>query len=230
MRKFLATIILPLFLLACSKPNQAQPAPKAAAPAPAKQAPLASLPDFTALVAKEGPAVVNISTTQTVHTRGFPMMNFPGMSPNNPFYQFFRRFAPPNASPHEYKTQSLGSGFIIDSNGYILTNAHVVAGADKIVVNLTDKRQFKAKVIGLDRSTDVALIKIDARHLPTVALGDSASLKVGQWVVAIGAPFGFDNSVTAGIVSAKGRSLPDDNYVPFIQTDVPINPGNSGGP
>ena len=184
------------------------------------------LPDFTGLVAKQGAAVVNISTTQIIHSDsgGLP----PGVDPNDPFYQFFHRFAPPE--PHDEERRSLGSGFIISHDGYILTNAHVVEGADRVTVRLTDKREFKAKVIGSDHRVDVALIKIDARNLPVVKLGDPNKIKVGEWVVAIGSPFGFDNSVTAGIVSAKGRYLPRENLVPFIQTDAAINPGNSGGP
>jgi len=186
------------------------------------------LPDFTELVEKQGAAVVNISTTQVIHNnQAFPGMP-PGMDENDPFYEFFRRFAPP--VPREQETQSLGSGFIISSDGYILTNAHVVDGADRVTVRLTDKREFKAKVIGSDMRADVALIKIDASGLPKITQGDPNKLKVGEWVVAIGSPFGFDNSVTAGIVSAKGRFLPQENYVPFIQTDAAINPGNSGGP
>jgi serine protease Do len=146
-------------------------------------------------------------------------------------YEFFKRFVPRQPGfPREFQSRSLGSGFIISPDGYILTNAHVVDAADEISVKLTDKREFKAKVIGADKRTDVALIKIEANGLPTVKLGDPNRLRVGEWVVAIGSPFGFENSVTAGIVSAKGRALPQENYVPFIQTDVAINPGNSGGP
>ncbi len=182
------------------------------------------LPDFTELVENQGAAVVNISTTQVV--RSNPAM--PDMQEGDPFYEFFRRFSP--QMPREQESQSLGSGFILSSDGYIMTNAHVVDHADKITVRLTDKREFSAKVIGADKRTDVAVLKIDATGLPKVALGDPNKLKVGEWVVAIGSPFGFDSSVTAGIVSAKGRSLPQDNFVPFIQTDVAINPGNSGGP
>ncbi len=186
------------------------------------------LPDFTELVEKQGAAVVNISTTQIIHnSQGFSGMP-PGMDENDPFYEFFRRFAPP--APRDQEAQSLGSGFIISPDGYILTNAHVVDSADRVTVRLTDKREFKAKVIGADKRTDVALIKIDAANLPKVSLGDPSTLKVGEWVVAIGSPFGFESSVTAGIVSAKGRSLPQENYVPFIQTDAAVNPGNSGGP
>ncbi|HEU0282355.1 MAG TPA: DegQ family serine endoprotease [Gallionella sp.] len=182
------------------------------------------LPDFTDLVEKQGPAVVNISTTQIIrNAHGLP--NFPE---GDPFYEFFRRFAP--QMPREQESQSLGSGFIISADGYIMTNAHVVDRAEKITVRLTDKREFRAKVIGADKRTDVALLKIEATGLPKITVGDPNKLKVGEWVIAIGSPFGFDSSVTAGIVSAKGRSLPQDNFVPFIQTDVAINPGNSGGP
>ncbi len=182
-----------------------------------------SLPDFTDLVEKEGPAVVNISTTQIIRN----MQRFP-FPEGDPYFEFFRRFAP--LIPREQESQSLGSGFIISSDGYIMTNAHVVDSADKITVRLTDKREFRAKVIGADKRTDVALLKIEATGLPKVNMGDPNKLRVGEWVFAIGSPFGFDSSVTAGIVSAKGRSLPQENFVPFIQTDVSINPGNSGGP
>jgi len=188
-----------------------------------------TLPDFTELVARQGAAVVNISTTQAAATR--PPV-FPGLDENDPMFEFFRRFIPrhpevPRADPDN---RSLGSGFVISADGYILTNAHVIDGADEILVRLVDKRELRARVIGADARSDVALIKIEASGLPRVVLGDPNKLKVGEWVVAIGSPFGFDHSVTAGIVSAKGRSLPDENFVPFIQTDVAINPGNSGGP
>ena len=188
------------------------------------------LPDFTDLADKHGPAVVNVSTTQTIRgNRAFPQ--FPDLDEDDPMYEFFKRFIPRQPGmPREFQNKSLGSGFIISPDGYILTNAHVVDSADEILVKLTDKREFKAKVIGADKRTDVALIKIEASGLPAVKLGDPAKLRVGEWVVAIGSPFGFESSVTAGIVSAKGRSLPQENYVPFIQTDVAINPGNSGGP
>ncbi|KAF0814201.1 Periplasmic pH-dependent serine endoprotease DegQ [Andreprevotia sp. IGB-42] len=199
--------------------------------AAAQAAAPASLPDFTQLVEKEGKAVVNISTTATITDQA----QFGG---DEDVLDLFRRFGfptPPGGrgqqgQPQERQTQSLGSGFIIESGGYILTNAHVIAQADEIKVKLTDKREFKAKVIGSDARTDVALLKIEATNLPKVDLGSAEKLKVGEWVAAIGAPFGFENSVTAGIVSAKGRSLPDETFVPFIQTDVAINPGNSGGP
>jgi len=185
------------------------------------------LPDFTELVEKQGPAVVNISTTQSVRNPLLPQA--PNLQEDDPFYEFFRRFIP-QPGPREFQSQSLGSGFIISQDGYILTNAHVVETAEEITVKLTDKREFKAKVIGSDRRTDVALIKIDATGLPAVRFGDPGKLRVGEWVLAIGSPFGFENTVTAGIVSAKGRSLPQETYVPFIQTDVAVNPGNSGGP
>ena len=181
------------------------------------------LPDFTDLVEKQGAAVVNISTTQTVKTNAPP-----GGAEDDPFNDFFRRFGPPQ--PREYEARSLGSGFILSMDGYIVTNSHVVEAADDITVRLTDKREFKAKVIGADKRSDVALLKIEASNLPVVNVGDPNRLKVGEWVVAIGSPFGFDNTVTAGIISAKGRSLPQENFVPFLQTDVAINPGNSGGP
>lgn len=195
-----------------------------------------ALPDFTELVEKQGPAVVNISTTQVVRGFGRGVQPFQ-FDEDDPMSDFFRRFFPrqpgmPGAPgvPREFESRSLGSGFIISADGFILTNAHLVESADEIFVRLTDKREFKAKVIGSDKRTDVALIKIVATNLPTVRLGDPEILRVGEWVVAIGSPFGFDNSVTAGIISAKGRSLPQENFVPFLQTDVAINPGNSGGP
>jgi serine protease Do len=187
------------------------------------------LPDFTRLVEEQGAAVVNISTTQAARRAAVPQV--PNLE-DEEVLEFFRRFIPrqqpgPGLRP---ESRSLGSGFIISADGYVLTNAHVVDSADEINVKLTDKREFKAKVIGADKRTDVALIKIEATGLPAVRMGDPTRLKVGEWVVAIGSPFGFDNTVTAGIVSAKGRSLPQENFVPFIQTDVAINPGNSGGP
>jgi serine protease Do len=187
----------------------------------------AQLPDFTELVEKQGPTVVNISTTQSVKSPVTPQI--PNLPEDDPFYEFFRRFIP-NPGPREFQSQSLGSGFVISPDGYVLTNAHVVDAADEITVKLNDKREFKAKVIGADRRTDLALLKIDASGLQAVRVGDPNRLKVGEWVVAIGSPFGFENTVTAGIVSAKGRSLPQENFVPFIQTDVAVNPGNSGGP
>lgn len=189
------------------------------------------LPDFTDLVEKYGQAVVNISTVQTQQVGvGQFLPEFPNIPEDSPFYDFFRRHIQPFSGPRKYESHSLGSGFIISKDGYILTNAHVVEAANEISVRLTDKREFNAKIIGADQKTDVALLKIDANDLPVVTRGDPDQLKVGEWVVAIGAPFGFENTVTAGIVSAKGRSLAQESYVPFIQTDVAINPGNSGGP
>jgi serine protease Do len=187
----------------------------------------AQLPDFTDLVEKQGQTVVNISTTQSARSALAPQI--PNLPEDDPFYEFFRRFIP-SPGPREFQSQSLGSGFIISNDGYILTNAHVVDAADEITVKLNDKREFKAKVIGADRRTDIALLKIAASGLHAVRVGDPGRLRVGEWVVAIGSPFGFENTVTAGIVSAKGRSLPQENFVPFIQTDVAVNPGNSGGP
>jgi serine protease Do len=192
------------------------------------------LPDFSDLAEKQGPAVVNISTTQVRERRAVPQL--PDLDENDPLYDFFRRFIPrqpgpgQGQGPRQFESRSLGSGFIVAPDGYILTNAHVVDAADEITVRLTDKREFKARVIGADKRTDIAVIKIDATGLPAVRFGDPNRLRVGEWVVAIGSPFGFDSTVTAGIVSAKGRSLPQENFVPFIQTDVAINPGNSGGP
>lgn len=193
------------------------------------------LPDFTELAEKQGPAVVNISITSVVHGNG--MMGFPGMPQDEQLQEFLRRFGFPGVpggqgqeGGQEFKSQSLGSGFIISADGYILTNAHVVSEADEVLVKLSDKREFKAKIIGADKRTDVALIKIEATNLPKVTIGDPSTLKVGEWVAAIGSPFGLENTMTAGIVSAKGRALPQENFVPFIQTDVAINPGNSGGP
>src|SRR3989475_5782629 len=190
------------------------------------------LPDFTELAERQGPTVVNISTTQVRERRASPQI--PNLEEDDPLYDFFRRFiprppGPGGQGPRDFESRSLGSGFIISTDGYVLTNAHVVDSADEITVRLNDKREFKARVIGADRRTDLALIKIDATGLPAVRMGDPNRLKVGEWVVAIGSPFGFDSTVTAGIVSAKGRSLPQENFVPFIQTDVAINPGNSGG-
>ena len=196
------------------------------------------LPDFTELAEKQGPSVVNISVTQVVQGQGIG--GFPGMPNDEAFNELFRRFGLPipgvpggpggQVPPQEFKSNSLGSGFIISADGYILTNAHVVNEADEVIVKLSDKREFKAKIIGADRRTDVALLKIDASGLPKVTLGDPGKLRVGEWVAAIGSPFGLENTMTAGIVSAKGRALPQENFVPFIQTDVAINPGNSGGP
>lgn len=193
------------------------------------------LPDFSGLAASNSPSVVNISTRQTSTVQKSPHHQFqlPDLPEDSPLNDLFRRFfgdQMEDFNEQQRRTQSLGSGFVISADGYILTNHHVVEGADEIVVRLTDRRVYEAKVIGSDKASDVALLKIDASDLPVVKIGKSSNLAVGEWVLAIGSPFGFDHTVTAGIVSAKGRSLPSENYVPFIQTDVAINPGNSGGP
>jgi serine protease Do len=186
-----------------------------------------ALPDFSALVEQNGPAVVNISTTARVQAQQ-QEFQVPG-EPGDPFYEFFKRFQVPVPQGDTIR-RGVGSGFIVSADGYILTNSHVVDDASEVTVKLTDNREFNAKVIGADRRSDVALVKIDAKNLPVVRIGEAAKSKVGEWVAAIGSPFGLENTVTAGIISAKSRSLPDENYVPFIQTDVAINPGNSGGP
>jgi len=192
-----------------------------------------SLPDFTTLVEKYSPAVVNISTTQTVNAVGRHHFQIPGLPENHEFGELFKKFFEHQQQfdgPESFDEQSLGSGFIVSADGYILTAAHVVEDADEILVRLFDRRELKAEVVGTDEQTDIALLRIEARNLPTVKLGSSRDLKVGEWVMAIGNPFGFDHTVTAGIVSAKGRNFRNENYVPFLQTDVAINPGNSGGP
>ena len=193
----------------------------------------AELPEFTQLVEQASPAVVNISTTQKVESRragSHQMPDLEGMPPM--FREFFERMPqqPPSGQERKREAQSLGSGFIISADGYVLTNNHVVADADEIIVRLSDRSELVAKLVGADPRTDVALLKVEGKDLPTVKLGSSEGIKVGEWVLAIGSPFGFDHSATSGIISAKGRSLPNENYVPFIQTDVAINPGNSGGP
>ncbi len=203
--------------------------PQVVEAAPSAARPLAGVPDFTEIVAANGPAVVNISVAGTVKAA---QLDLPDFGEDSPFGEFFRRFGAPNPHGKErIPSQGQGSGFIVSADGIVLTNAHVVAGADEVTVKLTDKREFKAKVVGLDKASDVAVLRIDARNLPTVKIGNAANVRVGEWVLAIGSPFGFENSVTAGIVSAKARALPDEgSYVPFMQTDVAINPGNSGGP
>src|SRR5882672_5375365 len=218
-----ATLVIEADRLSPISSSQAQTAQPVAAAAPAAR----SLPDFSALVEQNGPAVVNISTTAKVRASA-QESQIPG-EPGDPFYEFFRRFQIPAPQGDQIR-RGVGSGFIVSPDGYILTNAHVVDDANEVTVKLTDNREFTAKVIGADRRTDVALVKIDAKNLPTVRIGEAAKSKVGEWVAAIGSPFGLENTVTAGIISAKSRSLPDENYVPFIQTDVAINPGNSGGP
>jgi len=214
---------------------------QAAAMMPAEAAAKTGVPDFSGLVETYGPAVVNISAKhvvkQTSARRGGA--NQLPMDPDDPFYQFFKRFygnvpglggGGDGGGRADRPSEGLGSGFIVSSDGYILTNAHVVDNANVVTVKLTDKREFRAKVVGADKQSDVAVLKIDAKSLPTVKIGDPNGSKVGQWVVAIGSPYGFDNTVTSGIISAKSRALPNENYTPFIQTDVPVNPGNSGGP
>lgn len=186
------------------------------------------VPDFTSIVEEAGAAVVNVSVVgKAEKTAGVAV---PELDPSNPFYEFFRQFRGQIPRGDPTPVQGLGSGFIVRSDGVILTNAHVVSDASIVTVKLTDKREFKAKVIGIDKPSDVAVIKIDATNLPTVKIDKSDDVRVGEWVLAIGSPYGFDNTVTSGIVSAKARALPGDTYVPFIQTDVAVNPGNSGGP
>lgn len=190
-----------------------------------------SLPDFTELVKDQSPAVVNISTV--THSRASQSGLPPGYEQMPEIFRHFFQYGPrggQGAQPRQRDAQSLGSGFIISEDGYILTNNHVVEGADEIIVRLSDRSELTAELIGADKSSDIALLKVKESGLPYVKLGDSDELEVGEWVLAIGSPFGFDYTVTSGIVSAKGRSLPNENYVPFIQTDVAINPGNSGGP
>ncbi|QNP47801.1 DegQ family serine endoprotease [Diaphorobacter aerolatus] len=225
------------------------PAVATAVSAPSGAPGAATLPSFAQITSQYGPAVVNISVSGTRHasastdddadddTPAAAQRQQPGMDPNDPFYQFFRQFGIPGGGgmqqrqmPRDVPVRGEGSGFIVSADGLVLTNAHVVKDAETVTVKLTDRREFKAKVLGADPKTDVAVLKIDAKDLPTVKLGDTQSINVGDWVLAIGSPFGFENSVTAGVVSAKGRSLPDDSSVPFIQTDVAVNPGNSGGP
>ncbi|WP_426211775.1 Do family serine endopeptidase [Massilia sp. TWP1-3-3] len=215
----------------------AVPVVAAAAPATAAPAPLGAgvvLPDFTQIVSRNGPAVVNIrvmgSTKTALAERG---QRAPQFDEDDPFFEFFRRFQGPQNNARAQRDRPVfgaGSGFIISPDGVILTNAHVVRDATEVTVKLQDRREYRARVLGSDPKTDVAVLKIDANNLPVVPIGRSNELKVGEWVLAIGSPFGLDSSVTAGVVSAKGRSLPDDSNVPFIQTDVAVNPGNSGGP
>ncbi|MDM0006305.1 DegQ family serine endoprotease [Variovorax sp. J22G73] len=209
------------------------PTTNAAVSAPAA---MVTLPDFSTITTRDGPAVVNISVTGTMKASDDEAAaEVQGIDPEDPMFQFFRRFQGqmnPRGKQQErdVPVRAQGSGFIVDPSGIIITNAHVVKDAKEVTVKLTDRREFRAKVLGADAKTDIAVLKIDAKNLPTLALGNTKDLKVGEWVLAIGSPFGFENTVTAGVVSAKGRSLPDDSYVPFIQTDVAVNPGNSGGP
>ena len=236
-RSAVAAAVVAAFAAGCSSDHIPPLAEAHAAPAPALVRPASGgLPDFSALVEAAGPSVVNISVTRNEGAAG-TTPDFSGIPEDSPMFEFFKRFGIPMPMPGpegrggpEMPERGVGSGFIVSEDGYILTNAHVVAGADIVTVKLTDRREFAAKVIGIDKRTDVALVKIDAKNLPVLKIGDPGNVKVGEWVAAIGSPFGFENSVTSGIVSAKGRSLPDESYVPFIQTDVAVNPGNSGGP
>jgi len=224
-------------LLAACTPQSSTAANAAAAPPAAASAPAAPLvrgmPDFAALVEQVGPAVVNVTVIERARAQRSDDEDSP-FGANDPFGDFFRRFGIPGNVPRDNTpVRGEGSGFIVSTDGYILTNAHVVSNASKVTVRLTDRREFEAKVIGSDERSDVAVIKIAAKNLPTVRIGDPTRLRAGEWVVAIGSPFGFENSVTAGIVSGIARDLPggnNSNYVPFIQTDVAVNPGNSGGP
>ena len=194
-----------------------------------------TLPDFTPLIEKNSAAVVNISTTLKQNEASAEQFGMPPQIPeDSPLYEFFKKYLeqmPEGGGGEQFgERSSLGSGFILSKEGYIITNNHVVAEADEVIVRLNDRREFLAEIIGTDPRSDIAVLKIDATDLPVLKLGDSNRLKVGEWVLAIGSPFGFDHSVTQGIVSAIGRALPNDSYIPFIQTDVAINPGNSGGP
>ena len=216
---------------ACSGdlPGAAHAIPAAAAAGPAVATPgAAALPDFAALVERYGPAVVNV----TVVGKRQEISDIPGLQPGDPLSEFFRRFGRPMPRGELPTPRGEGSGFIVSPDGYILTNAHVVADAEEVTVKTTDRREYTAKVVGADERTDVAVLKIDAKNLPTVRIGDPSKLRPGEWVIAIGSPFGFENSVTAGIVSATSRSMPgtESSYTQFIQTDVAVNPGNSGGP
>ncbi|SFM10194.1 DegQ family serine endoprotease [Variovorax sp. OV329] len=221
--------------------RNANAAPVAAATATTTTGIPVALPDFSQITKKAGPAVVNISVVGTTKgDNGNGASNDDddddGASSGDPLAEYFRRFGPgmrggkAPRSAQEQPVRGQGSGFIISADGIILTNAHVVKGAKDITVKLTDRRELKAKVLGSDPKTDIAVLKVEAKNLPVVTLGSVNDLNVGEWVLAIGSPYGFENTVTAGVVSAKGRSLPDDSAVPFIQTDVAVNPGNSGGP
>jgi serine protease Do len=223
-----AAIAAPAPLVAAAPAIAAAPV---AAPAPVAAGVM--LPDFTQIVAHNGPAVVNIRVTGSTKTAGEGrIQRGPQFDEDDPFFEFFRRFQGPQnpRGQRERPVFGTGSGFIISPDGVILTNAHVVRDAKEVTVKLQDRREFRARVLGSDPKTDVAVLRIDAKNLPVVPVGRSSDLKVGEWVLAIGSPFGLESSVTAGVVSAKGRSLPDDSNVPFIQTDVAVNPGNSGGP
>ncbi|MEO8005785.1 MAG: Do family serine endopeptidase [Betaproteobacteria bacterium] len=243
-KKLLAAAVIPAvfgvyYSFALPGHEPANAAAQTSAPAHDSASRTQRLPDFTRIVDENGPAVVNVAVS-----RGAPAAEqgqgpgaAPGLSPDDPLQEFLRRFGQQGRGPQGQGPQAapeiqhgLGSGFIISPDGIILTNAHVVAEATEITVKLTDRREFDAKVLGVDKRTDIAVLKIEAKDLPYVKIGHASDLKVGEWVAAIGSPFGFENTITSGIVSAKARALPDENYVPFIQTDVAVNPGNSGGP
>jgi serine protease Do len=233
--KACALLLAAALLPACARSVGSEPAKTSAAAPVTTSAVTRALPDFSQLVNTYGRAVVNVVSTQEM-TPVSAQQGQGQISPNDPFFEFFRRFGipvpgVPNGPQSRAPLRGEGSGFIINADGHILTNAHVVEHASEVTVKLTDRREFPAKVIGIDPRTDVAVLKIDAQNLPTVKLGDSSKLKPGEWVVAIGSPFGFENSVTAGVVSATSRAVGSQNsLVPFIQTDVAVNPGNSGGP
>jgi serine protease Do len=229
--RFLCTLATAAAVTACSpveEPATPRPPPASVAPATAPAgtpSAIAGAPDFTALVTTQGPAVVNVVTSREVARGGGPV------PPDHPLFEFFRRFAPDGEGAPGPQARGVGSGFIIRADGYVLTNAHVVAGAATVTVRLADaKREFRGRVVGADTRTDVALLKVDAADLPVARIGSSDSLQAGEWVAAIGSPFGLANTITGGIVSALGRTLPVESFVPFIQTDVAVNPGNSGGP
>ncbi len=191
----------------------------------------AALPEFTGIVDAAKDSVVNISTkTKARRSDSAERPSIPNLPEGSPFGDLLEKFFNHENPERRRDSQSLGSGFVFSADGYILTNHHVIAGADEVIVRFSNREEYVASIVGSDEASDIAVLKIDAEGLPVLKFGDSDNLKVGEWVLAIGSPFGFDHSVTAGIVSAKGRSLPTDNYVPFIQTDVAINPGNSGGP
>jgi len=249
-RRAVSALALTVVLGACSGDSSAQQPPPPAGATVVPQAPVTSpalanaLPNFAPLVEKSGPAVVNVDVVQNPKSLGGNSGDddAEGGQEDDPLGDFFRRFGLPNGPNgrgqgrgFQFQPQpqrGSGSGFVVSPDGYILTNAHVVMDADQVTVKMNDRREYQAKVVGIDQRTDVAVIKIDAKNLPVVRIGDPAKLKPGEWVLAIGSPFGFENSATAGIVSATSRSLPNEgnNYVPFIQTDVAVNPGNSGGP
>src|SRR4051812_18445377 len=230
-RAILSVLLLTTAVAACSQPaevsQKSQAAQGATVPAQAGGAPVQSLPDFAAIAEANKGAVVNIRATMSAPRQARGQEN--DDEDDNPMNEFLRRFGMEGQMP-PVPREGMGSGFIVDASGVILTNAHVVEGADEVRVKLADRREFKGKIAGVDHTTDIAVVRIEAKDLPTVKLGDASRIRVGEWVVAIGSPFGFENTVTSGIVSGTSRSLPEGSYVPFIQTDAAVNPGNSGGP